>query len=138
MRKCSATFRDSRIFCAMRRSISLALLLLFGLLPLTPLFAPDSEANLPACCRRSGKHHCAMRMAGVALGGRTGFNTVSEKCPCYPIGVIVAHSTANPEIRRQILPAITSHLTSVALPKIHYRLWLDRSHRDRGPPLVAL
>ena len=137
MRKCSATLHDSRIFCAMRRSISLALLLLFGLLPLTPLFAPDSEANLPACCRRNGKHHCAMRMAGVE-GDRAGFNTVSEKCPCYPIGVIVAHSTANPETRRQILPAISRHLTGVAFPEAYYRLWLDRSHRERGPPLAAL
>jgi hypothetical protein len=44
-----------------RRVLALALLgvFSFSLIPLQA-FAADDEAGLPACCRRNGKHHCAV------------------------------------------------------------------------------
>jgi hypothetical protein len=44
-----------------RRAFAVALLgvFSFSLIPLQA-FASDDEAGLPACCRRNGKHHCAM------------------------------------------------------------------------------
>ena len=46
---------------AMRRWFASVLLLLTALLPLQPLIASaQADASLPACCRRSGAHHCMM------------------------------------------------------------------------------
>lgn len=65
----------------MRRTIAISLLFLFGWLPMAPLFVSSAETNLPPCCRRHGRHHCAMQrllaMAGK-LGGPTAFE---ERCP---------------------------------------------------------
>lgn len=50
--------------------------------------APETlaEANLPACCRVHGKHHCAMQMddAGDAGSSHRAFSQISERCPCPP------------------------------------------------------
>jgi len=44
-----------------RRVMALVLLGLFSISLISPgALAPDPEAGLPACCRRNGKHHCAM------------------------------------------------------------------------------
>ena len=65
----------------MRRAIAISLMMLFSWTLMAPLFVPDADASLPACCRRNGKHHCNMaRMSGQADGQR-GFTTVAEKCP---------------------------------------------------------
>jgi len=76
----------------MRRVISLSLMILFSLALMTPFFAPDADSKLPACCRRSGKHHCMMRLMGEGNRREPGFTTVTEKCPCSPFSASVAHS----------------------------------------------
>jgi len=46
----------------LRRLLSIFLVAMFGLPLVSPLLAltAKSESNLPACCRRSGQHHCMM------------------------------------------------------------------------------
>jgi hypothetical protein len=67
----------------MRRAIALLLMLVFSSMLMAPLFASDPDANLPACCRRHGKHHCMMQgMQGS--DSRPGLAAVREKCPCFP------------------------------------------------------
>jgi hypothetical protein len=60
-----------------RRLISITFLLLFSLPLISPVLAITavSDANLPACCRWNGAHHCNMNMQqaessgpGVSLG----------------------------------------------------------------------
>src|SRR5437899_8371323 len=49
---------------AMRRFLASALLLLFGFLLSTPVILAldkDADSSLPACCRRAGRHGCAMQ-----------------------------------------------------------------------------
>jgi hypothetical protein len=53
-----------------RRAIAFSLMVLFSLTLIAPLFAPDADANLPACCRRNGKHHCMMRMMERTAGNQ--------------------------------------------------------------------
>jgi len=51
---------SSRVHRLLLRTMS-GVLLAFFLLPLfAPFLSSDSESTLPACCRRDGKHHCAM------------------------------------------------------------------------------
>jgi hypothetical protein len=119
----------------MRRTIALALLATFSWTLIAPLFAPDSEANLPACCRRHGKHHCMM-LAMAHLGSqRPGFTSISEKCPCPPAAACAVHSpTFKPEAPAQFYAEIVRHPSCSAQTQARYRLSFLRSHQKRGPP----
>ncbi|MGB7548225.1 MAG: hypothetical protein WBM14_10785, partial [Terracidiphilus sp.] len=72
----------------MRRVLSIFLVLLFGLGPLSATLEASDDARLPPCCRRHGAHHCAMaeamiaRMAQAASG--TPAFTAPSHCPFYP------------------------------------------------------
>lgn len=44
----------------MQRACATLLLALFSFLLGAPVLFADADANLPACCRRLGRHHCAM------------------------------------------------------------------------------
>jgi hypothetical protein len=66
-----------------RRAFGILLLLLFSLPLIAPALAsaPD-DAQLPACCRRDGKHHCAMNMESGSIP--SSFHVVSARCPYSP------------------------------------------------------
>ena len=67
----------------MRRALAILLVTVFSLPLIAPALAstPD-DSQLPACCRRGGKHHCAMAMEMGIIPSR--FHVVSEKCPYSP------------------------------------------------------
>jgi hypothetical protein len=119
----------------MRRTIALALTMLFCWTPIAPFFAPDAEANLPACCRRHGKHHCMMR-AMERLGGRpSGVASVSENCPCPPTGACAIHAQIYKPESQETFPARVG-VDPLRAPQIQslFRLAAQRSHPKRGPP----
>jgi hypothetical protein len=119
----------------MRRAISLSLLLVFSWMLIAPLVAPDSETNLPACCRSHGKHHCNMRRMMRLGGSEKGFSTISEKCPFWPASTCAVHSASfAPETGRRFFAAVVSGPVSAAQAETTYRISLLRSHQKRGPP----
>jgi hypothetical protein len=73
----------------MRRALAILLALFFSLGPLAAALGAENGSRLPACCRRDGKHHCAMSeqaMAGAlatALGSELVFSAPAH-CPFYP------------------------------------------------------
>jgi hypothetical protein len=68
----------------MRRGTSI-LLLAFFLLGSLPAVLGDNDANLPACCRRNGVHHCAMASVRAAiLASGKPIVTAPSTCPNYP------------------------------------------------------
>jgi len=73
---------------ALRKVLSIALLAVFGLPFLLPLFtlSASAEMNLPACCRRGGKHHCMMSASERAKmeGSQVAVHAPEEACPCCP------------------------------------------------------
>jgi hypothetical protein len=119
----------------MRRSIALSLVLLFSCLLMAPLFAPDGEANLPACCRRGGKHHCIMH-GMMHIGGKgTGFASVSQKCPCLPESTGAVHTaTCKPEAGQRFYAEILFHPARAPQTGARARISFYRSHQKRGPP----
>ncbi len=119
----------------MRRTIALALMMAFSWTLIAPIFGPDADANLPPCCRRHGKHHCMMRMMERFGGNQTGFTSVFEKCPCFPVSTCAVHSRAyKPETGKQIYAEAVRRPSSAPQTEALYRVSFLRSHQKRGPP----
>jgi hypothetical protein len=73
----------------MRRGFSIFLILTFALGPLSALADGSEDANLPACCRQLGAHHCAMSVHRAAIqaeaeSDKTTSVDVPSTCPQYP------------------------------------------------------
>jgi hypothetical protein len=79
----------------MTRALSYFLLALFSFQLIAPALRPDPGSGLAACCRRDGKHQCAMAHSDGESGALTGstIRALQPKCPLFPAGGFVpAHS----------------------------------------------
>ncbi|HWG22333.1 MAG TPA: hypothetical protein VG225_17545 [Terracidiphilus sp.] len=120
----------------MRRPLSIVIVALFFLAPLSVLLPGDTDAQVPACCRRNGKHHCAMMAAGsVQPVFGTHQLTAPSRCPLYRSGTLAvtpvfaifhAPSAANPASTR-LASARSSAVT----------VYRARIASSRGPPLAG-
>ena len=111
------------------------LLALFSLSLVIPDFASDPDANLPACCRRDGKHHCSMSAAGRDSKSGAGFQA-NGKCPIYPAVALSASDFTALQIPATALlniPNIASALCSRSR-RTNLRSLRVRAHHKRGPP----
>lgn len=119
----------------MRRALTLAILLLFGLAPLSALMPGAEDAALPACCRRLGAHHCAMgAAASTTLQDGAGF-AAQNLCPLYRVQV----RAISPAF---LLPSVTESgiLAELRIPLTAARgaLMLNpAAHAGRGPPTIS-
>jgi hypothetical protein len=121
----------------MRRAVAISLMMLFSWTLIAPFFVRDADANLPACCRRSGRHHCAMRMMGELAGNQRGFTTVVEKCPYCPLSVSPINSpTYKAETAGAFYAEFVSHPALAPQTEAHYRISFLRNHQKRGPPTL--
>ena len=130
---------QSSILSSLRRLVSITLLALLGLpfaLPLLALSA-RSEANLPACCRRNGKHHCMMSMAERARQASRvpHAGTPPEKCPCCPAAIVATASGAfTASTAQAIFAGVSSPSANITQTESKLRISLSRSRQKRGPP----
>jgi len=121
----------------MRRSVAIALTMLFGWLLLLPVFAAAGESTLPACCRRSGKHHCMARTNSnptdpVVAG-------INDKCPCFPQSTVATHvEFSAPATGRAIYAELVGHPAVAPQTEAGYRVSHFRSRQKRGPPTLFL
>ena len=109
-------------------------------LPVTaPLFASGAP-NVPACCRRNGKHHC-MTSADSAIesGSAPSISRTQVRCPQFPqmIGPTV-HGQIGLGVSAAVYAEIISHPAISPQTLSNYRVSLVRSHQKRGPPITAL
>src|SRR5271169_7296 len=101
-----------------------------------PAIRVESDAKLPACCRREGKHHCGV--PDTASRQETSGATVGEKCSSYP------GASAIPAYSNTILLSVNRAFCSslVKCPAVHVqtdalqRISFSRSRQKRGPPLL--
>jgi hypothetical protein len=126
----------------MRRGFSIFLILFFGFGPLS-VFIDSEDANLPACCRRHGAHHCAltMRMATMmrdAASSKTPMFSVPATCPEFPGTAarftapgpaLTVAATGLPILREQARVALADYAAPEATPA--------RTHAGRGPPATT-
>ncbi|HLY43332.1 MAG TPA: hypothetical protein VKR52_19125 [Terracidiphilus sp.] len=99
----------------MRRALSILFVLLFGLGPLAATLNAADDAQLPACCRRHGAHHCDMSGESVARlvragSGNPAFST-PLRCPMYPG---LTHALVPPMHALAASHATTLRLTAAA------------------------
>lgn len=122
----------------MRRVPAILLVLLFSYSLIGPALLVDDHANLPACCRRDGKHHCGMAEGAMANAPSTGPAVAAArvKCPLFPgVGVLVAHSGASLATRSRTLDiSIDVRFSLVACADDGYGVARGSSHLQRGPP----
>jgi hypothetical protein len=109
--------------------------MLFSWALIAPLFARDANSNLPACCRRNGKHHCMMRMMQPVSGDQKSFKSVSEKCPCFPPSICAVSSpTYKPEAVEQFCTEVVCHPSCAPQAEALHHISFLHSHQKRGPP----
>jgi len=124
----------------MRRVAAILLLSLLSYSLIGPALFADPESNLPACCRRNGKHHCSMMDGDMAATPASG--TVADaqrmKCPLFPTGgAVLPHSDV--ALLGGSQPTGISLACHVAVPvnaESGYRVSLDGAHPKRGPPIL--
>jgi hypothetical protein len=120
-----------------RHLLSITLLLLFSLPLISPVLAlaAGPEANLPACCRRHGAHHCMLKMQSESSSSKPSFSSIPQRCPGFPAVVTpVRHGDLSLPSASLIFAEIVSHPSVKLQTQARARVALDRSRQKRGPP----
>jgi hypothetical protein len=115
----------------MRRPLSILIVALFLLAPLSALIPGAADAQLPACCRRHGAHHCAMAAMSAPPAGTHQF-TAPNRCPLYRTG----HLAPTPVFHLAIAPAAAGFMVTRLVPAHSASAIFHRSRilPARGPP----
>lgn len=134
----SARWFSARWFsieAAMRRPLSILIVAIFAFGPLSALLPGAEEAQLPACCRRHGAHHCAMAATMSAPPPGTQQVTAPNRCPFYRTGLLVL----TPVFALAHGPAAAGFCAVYLAPAQSLFATLDRSHipSSRGPPAAC-
>jgi hypothetical protein len=96
-----------------------------------------SESQLPACCRRAGKHNCVMLQAGHEAVRSSSLRSIREKCPYGPAaGSFGVRTTSyfgpcSPSLHCRL----AIYRAPAAQAETKRRISLDRSRQKRGPPV---
>jgi hypothetical protein len=121
-----------------RRILSITLLVLFSLPLIAPVLAlaAGPGVNLPACCRRSGAHHCMLKMqTAESSGAGVSLSAIPQRCPAYPAVVTQAkHGDLSFHAASLIFAELVSHPSVKTQTQARARVALDRSRQKRGPP----
>jgi hypothetical protein len=121
----------------MRRLSALLLLALFSLSLIgAAVSQPDEDAGTPACCRRLGKHHCAMKARQTQKPGGISVRTIGEKCPYSGwSATLTLHShTTDIPVAQAFYANVVSHPTPQIQNEVRRRVSFHRSRQKRGPP----
>jgi hypothetical protein len=111
------------------------LVALFGLSPISPLvFASDADSSLPACCRRGGKHSCAMTASQPASS--SGQSVQAPRCRFFPPAQASppGRTVSLRGVSRAIFGELVSHPASRSQTEAFYRVFYSRAGQGRAPP----
>lgn len=117
--------------------------MVFSFPAVAPLFAgtAESEARLPACCRKNGKHHCMMGAEGSSQLAQAGLylTAPAEKCPYYPKAIKALRSDPyKVPTAEAVFASLMGHPAGTAQTDAKRRISRDRSRLKRGPPTSFL
>lgn len=113
---------------------ALTLLGVFLVEPALPALSPGTESDLPACCRKGGKHHCAMRKPAPSAGPT--FAESGNPCPLFPKSGPARNpvSSLMPSPAQFCSAPVPTYTTPLAQTEALYRIAYNRSRQKRGPP----
>jgi len=124
----------------MQRLTAIAVLFLLPCLWSTPIqsaLSGHSGGNLPACCRRNGKHHCMMSMAErrQLFGHDRQVAPPAEKCPYAPARVLAVDNElfAIPASRSILTDFVAGSVRFPRMPSLPRFTEADSLYK-RGPP----
>ncbi|WP_433971708.1 hypothetical protein [Tunturiibacter lichenicola] len=125
-----------------RRLLSIVLLFIFSFPLISPVLAltGGSDANLPACCRRGGAHHCMLKMrTAESTGSEVSLSAIPPRCPAFPAAVApIKHGDLSFHAASLIFAEIVNHPSARTQTEARARVALDRSRQKRGPPVDLL
>jgi hypothetical protein len=98
---------------------------------LTPFVVAVDLSDLPACCRRSGRHHCE-NAAGASSSSNPEFHAVRSVCP-YAAPLPLARLTGLKESKFGLVSpgVIGFKTTSQSRPHLSFAIF---ARAARGPP----
>jgi len=104
---------------------------------IAPLAFVDADSNLPACCRRSGAHHCAMAMDGSTSATQPSFQSIRQRCPLFPAAAAACGGACTFLDDRTTNFALTvTHRSNRLQTEAFYRISFSRTRQKRGPPAI--
>lgn len=112
----------------MRRS--LASLVLFLQLAGFALPFLQVQTTVPACCRRTGQHHCGMPLPV------DGFRSVPANCPYRHFTAITSHSVTALRVQRDAIIPASSWQDSLHFASPDIARYVEGNAQKRGPPLA--
>jgi hypothetical protein len=119
------------------RLASVVLLFTFAGNTALPAFFADPESNLPACCRRDGKHHCAM-MQLAQNDTSCSFRASRGKCAQFPKSSAVLRVTpATVSAKLAFQGLVAPRIIAGAQPRALILSSSIRSAQKRGPPPLS-
>jgi hypothetical protein len=124
---------------AMRRRLAMLLVALFSFSPIAPaVFASDGDSRLPACCRRGGKHGCAMMASQPA--SPSGHAVQAATCRLFPPAKAIApvRTVSLSAVSRATFAELPSHPASRSQADAVYRIAYNRAGQQRAPPISPL
>jgi hypothetical protein len=133
------TLLDGITMFTMRSSFAMLLVALFSFSLIGPaVFASNGDSSLPACCRRGGKHGCAMTASQSASS--SGHSVQAARCRFFPPAkAIPPGRTVNlPGVSRAISAGLLSHPASRSQTEAVYRISYSRAGQERAPPTSPL
>ncbi len=94
------------------------------------------ESRLPACCRRGGKHHCAM--SAMASAGETSVSS-NDPCPFAPQTMAATAPTLAAVLGTTTDSARLAGELCVLLAAVAFAVLASRrSEPKRGPPVLCI
>jgi hypothetical protein len=95
-----------------------------------PLLSADANSNLPACCRKNGKHRCAM------VDDTAGHSWESTRCPLFPASgaALISERTGTPQAFGSLASSLASNHEVRPQTRAPYHICLYRIGQKRGPP----
>jgi hypothetical protein len=127
----------------MRRVLAITLLIALAAPLAQPILADsvDADSQLPACCRRHGKHHCSMRMADMMrmmADANSAPAFEAPPCPFYPAPATVP-TFATASLRTALPPRAELLRTPTPLAPANTRpaqTFTASANLKRGPPTL--
>jgi len=121
----------------LQRACAILLMAVFSISLIAPALTLEPEAKLPACCRRDGKHGCAMLKSRSSEQSGRPILKGRVHCESYPTGnaIPAAAKVIIAQPVHRIGPSCVCDAQLIAPVQVPHRRSMPRAWRQRGPPV---